>query len=128
MTVVYRASVPIYETECDECHSVIRYRKAEARYNQGYINCPVCGVTIPALTVNPVTVLDDEEKKKCDTSNADRIRAMTDEELAEFFGTLPCCPPGEDVDELCYPLDSCEGTDLQVKCWLEWLRKEADNG
>ena len=61
-------------------------------------------------------------------TNADRIRAMSDEELAEFFGMLPCCPTGTDLEELCYPLESCEGTDLQVKCWLKWLKKEADNG
>lgn len=58
-------------------------------------------------------------------TKADRIRAMSDEELAEFFGTLPCCPPGEDLEELCFPLDSCEGTEMKVKCWLKWLRQEA---
>lgn len=60
-------------------------------------------------------------------SNADRIREKSDEELAEFFGTLPCCPPGEDLEELCFPLDSCEGTDFKVKCWLKWLRQEAED-
>lgn len=60
-------------------------------------------------------------------SNADKIRARSDEELAEFFGTLPCCPPGEDLEELCFPLDSCEGTDFMVKCWLNWLRQEAED-
>ena len=58
-------------------------------------------------------------------TSADRIRAMSDEELAEFFGTLPCCPPGEDLEELCFPLDSCEGIEMKVKCWLKWLRQEA---
>lgn len=58
-------------------------------------------------------------------THADRIRAKNDEELAEFFGTLPCCPPGEDLEELCFPLDSCEGTEMKVKCWLKWLRQEA---
>ena len=59
-------------------------------------------------------------------THADRIRAKSDEELAEFLGTLPCCPPGEDVEELCFPLESCEGTDFMVKCWLKWLRQEAE--
>lgn len=58
-------------------------------------------------------------------THGDRIRAKSDEELAEFFGTLPCCPPGEDLEELCFPLDSCEGTEMKVKCWLKWLRQEA---
>lgn len=57
-------------------------------------------------------------------TNADRIRAMNDEELAEFFGTLPCCPPGEELEELCFPLDSCEGTNLMAKCWLKWLKED----
>ena len=60
-------------------------------------------------------------------SNADHIRVKSDEELAEFFGTLPCCPPGKDVEELCFPLDSCEGTDFKVKCWLKWLRQEVED-
>lgn len=59
------------------------------------------------------------------STKADRIRAKSDEELAEFFGTLPCCPPGEDLEDLCFPLDSCEGTEMKVKCWLKWLRQEA---
>lgn len=58
-------------------------------------------------------------------THADCIREKSDEELAEFLGTLPCCPPGEDLEELCFPLDSCEGTDFNVKCWLKWLRQEA---
>ena len=59
-------------------------------------------------------------------THADRIRAKSDEELAEFLGTLPCCPPGEDLEELCFPLDPCEGIEMKVKCWLKWLRQEAD--
>lgn len=69
-------------------------------------------------------------EKQCDRytppTNADRIRAMTDEKLAKFMGELPCCPPGADLKELCYPMDSCEGTDLQAQCWLDWLKQEVD--
>lgn len=61
---------------------------------------------------------DDCEEKK--PSNADRIRAMTDEELASFLYHLwdnsswcnGCC------DEEC----SCE------PCWLDWLKQEAEDG
>ena len=59
-------------------------------------------------------------------TNYDRIISKSPEELAKFMGELPCCPPGADVKELCYPMDSCAGTDLQVQCWLEWLKQEAD--
>jgi len=113
VTVVYRASVPIYETECDECHSVIRYQKAEARPNQGYIYCPVCGVPIRALTVNSVTVLDEKEQK-----NGDKIRAMSDEELAEFLTT---------IEVKCYKRLGYESETERFKAqWLDWLKKEAE--
>ena len=59
-------------------------------------------------------------------TNYDRIISKTPEELAKFMGELPCCPPGADVTELCYPMDSCEGTDLQVQCWLDWLQQEGE--
>ena len=68
-------------------------------------NCPVCGAEMRVGT---------------DMTNADRIRAMTDEELAEFL----CCPqsvcPVDDCEE-CYD-DKCQ------KCVLKWLKKEAEDG
>lgn len=54
-------------------------------------------------------------------TNADRIRSMTDEELAEFI-TSPT-PQG-----ICK--DRCGG-DIDYpcsECALEWLKQEADNG
>lgn len=57
-------------------------------------------------------------------TNADRIRVMTDEELAEWGATLPCCPPGPDLEERCYPQNVCENTDFARKCWLDWLKQE----
>lgn len=50
-------------------------------------------------------------------TNADRIRSMTDEELAEFITSrhyTPHCPvPQCETDEI----TDCE------QCWLAWLRK-----
>lgn len=69
-------------------------------------------------------------------SNADRIRAMSDEELAEFLNqctsdngpkfcrSLPECDADLDVDTL-IPLERCG------QCLLYWLRQpaeEADHG
>ena len=53
-------------------------------------------------------------------TNADRIRTMTDEELAQMFWEKASC-------ELCklkkqYCSDDCKGT------WLEWLKEEANDG
>lgn len=64
--------------------------------------------------------LDDYYKKYYHSkpkTNADRIRAMTDEELAEFIG-----------DDLMYnicPSDCFEDPDRPCKvCALAWLKKE----
>ena len=59
-----------------------------------------------------------EAKKK---TNADRIRAMTDDELADMFdkevsgGVI--CPPN-------HTHKYCAAGDCQ-KCWLDWLKQEA---
>ena len=40
MEVVERKPVPIYEVECYECHSKIRYKASEVSWC--HITCPVC--------------------------------------------------------------------------------------
>lgn len=50
-------------------------------------------------------------------TNADRIRSMTDEELAETLGDKCICPPTRGRAEVC---DDCDA------CWLEWLQKPAE--
>jgi len=52
-------------------------------------------------------------------TNADRIRAMTDEELAFFFFHYGDCTIIE-KPENCTSSKSC------VDCWLDWLKQEAD--
>lgn len=61
-------------------------------------------------------------------TNQDRIRRLSDEGLAEFFASLPCCPPGVDLEEICFPNESCGGTDLRPKCWFKWLHQKVDEG
>lgn len=50
-------------------------------------------------------------------SYADRIRAMTDEELAEFLAEYRCTHKAPHCMEA-----NC------AQCWLEWLRQEAEEG
>ena len=78
-------------------------------------------------------VCESTQCKSCDKNciwkpqsytNADKIRAMTDEELAEWGATLPCCPPGPDLNELCFPQNQCENFSLAKQCWLDWLKQE----
>lgn len=57
-------------------------------------------------------------------TNADRIRAMSDEELANFLFPLGSCPvvaDGLPFNESAECSDDCE------KCWLDWLKQEVDN-
>lgn len=66
---------------------------------------------------------------KADTvklSNADRIRAMSDEELAEFaVSTGQGCAPGKNLVECCFDhKDGLIEADCR-KCWLAWLKEEA---
>ena len=49
-------------------------------------------------------------------TNADRIRAMTDEELAGWILRQVCCPDDR---------DGCRST--CTECWLAWLREEAED-
>lgn len=58
-------------------------------------------------------------------TNADKIKAMSDEKLAEILAegchnTRECptiCDPIYPFDEI---VESCE------KCWLEWLKQEVE--
>lgn len=52
-------------------------------------------------------------------TNADRIRAMTDEELAKILGDKCICPPTYECPKVC---GDC------VACWLEWLQQPAERG
>lgn len=56
-------------------------------------------------------------------TNADRIREMTDEDLAQHLFDVAnyACPPGKEfTDIFCGKYPDCK------KCWLNWLKHEAD--
>ena len=54
-------------------------------------------------------------------SNADRIRAMTDEELAKNFWNIRNAERCVISDQnRCIMFDDC------IACWLDWLRQEAE--
>ncbi len=53
MNVIEKKPIPIYQVECQECHSKIQYKKSEVSFCS-YITCPVCGVTVWADTIRPV--------------------------------------------------------------------------
>ena len=53
MIIVDKKPVPLYELDCIECKSKIRYKKADVSWT-GYLTCPICGVSNWAATVCPV--------------------------------------------------------------------------
>ena len=58
-------------------------------------------------------------------TRGDKIRAMTDEELAEFLNHS-ACPPGEDVTECCSDEDGGAVPEMCNLCWLDWLWGEGE--
>jgi len=80
----------------------------EARpFGNGLDVCPVCGK--PSTIGKPQT-------------NADRIRSMTDEELAKWFGTRGhACPERWKACNI----GIVDHEDDCIPCWLEWLKEEA---
>lgn len=61
-------------------------------------------------------------------TNADRVRSMTDEELAELIGdNIDCSICKNDVfrTTTCPGSLTADGKDC-YGCWLAWLRKEAE--
>ena len=64
-----------------------------------------------------------QRKEECTSlkpkTNADRIRSMTDEELAEFLHLTNDCCCDYVMKRRCPDFDKCG-----VECWLDWLKEE----
>lgn len=73
-------------------------------FGNGLDVCPVCGK--PSTIGKPQT-------------NADRIRSMTDEELADWLGVYCNGQTAQEAGKPCVSgMGSCE------ECWLDWLKQE----
>lgn len=81
------------------------------------LRCGEYGCALNDKTVNKLLRMKAESIDVCKKTNGDRIRAMTNEELAEFLTTKHCV----------HKAPHCKETDC-TQCWLDWLRGEADNG
>ena len=78
----------------------------------------------PASIVGTVTEVRGADgsvvyRRPCRT-RADDLRAMSDEELAEYHVEMCGCPPGHDPAFCGIATIGCKG------CWLKWLREESD--
>lgn len=56
----------------------------------------------------------DYPKPRKKVTNADKIRSMTDEELARV------------VDMVCPPDTACNDGQQCIKCWIEWLKQPVE--
>ena len=56
-------------------------------------------------------------------TNADRIRSMTDEELADMLSIFNCPASDHGCNDCLKHMGNC------AYCWLDWLKQEVcDNG
>ena len=62
------------------------------------------------------------------TTNADRIRAMTDEELAEWLDNMVLNCGGNNVPCSAFCPTNIEGSADCRTAWLDWLKQEVDDG
>ena len=110
------------------------------------IACPKCGspnymrhligkgvgkLDMKCINCNSYFNFDELYKKKIakvlkpkPQTNADRIRSMTDKELAKTLCAMTNegCPPWHDADiSLCHNHGVCH----DGECWLKWLKQEA---
>ena len=96
------------ERNCDNC-----------KYRDVYYMAPPCDECNFEYQRQPQKGFQNWESNAM--TNADRIRSMTDEELAEFlfhaWNNASWCSMKECPDE-----DSC------LPCWLDWLKEEAECG
>ncbi|MBE6977640.1 MAG: hypothetical protein E7438_03250 [Ruminococcaceae bacterium] len=82
-----------------------------------------CGMCVAAVLENGERTDPSHWREKPKT-NADRIRAMSDEELAELFHGF--CDNGERCVYCPLYEKSCAGVHSDVPKWLEWLQQPAE--
>lgn len=71
-----------------------------------------------ALDMAVKALEDVTDKNVGKMTNAERIRSMSDEEMAEFISSIPMCV-GKDEDLNC-EIDVCK------ECFLKWLQQPAE--
>ena len=98
---------------CGDC------RHFDGRYN-------LCAVTSDFCTVEPDYSACDDFEQKPKPTNGDRIREMSNEELATWgMYDLGSCPTFEmKID--CKKRGECDASDVEA-CWIAWLNAPADD-
>lgn len=84
---------------------------------KGCKDCPVyekCEVTYRSSACEALRASYEVHSDPEVVTNADKIRSMTDEELARVMDMV--CPP----DTACNDGQQC------IKCWIEWLKQPVE--
>ena len=84
---------------------------------------PFCGIQ---KGIDPLESCDGCKEYHCKSkrTNADRIRAMSDEELAEWLAKITDCNECK-----LYRFNQCMISEETCVCrWLDWLKQEATDG
>ena len=88
--------------------------------------CRNCMWLYHMVTYNPTApcseCLDYDKWQTAKRTNADRIRSMTDEELAEWIAEYTDCLCGIHKPGCSKTKGTCVAT------WLDWLKQEVDDG
>lgn len=89
--------------KCEHCgHTSRPVHKHTFPHDPDTVYCPLCGEEVPLITVKQ--------------SNGDKIRAMSDEELAMWVLTVLWCCAGQNA-----PLSVTAGYDE----WIDWFKGPA---
>ncbi len=94
--------------KCKNCRNLVK------RIDEDGTLYDFCGMVIDS----PDTDIERDCKYYIAATNADRIRAMSDKELADYFSELACFPGANK--------DICKGVANCMDCWLDWLKQEAE--
>lgn len=84
--------------------------------------CGICGVGLNG---------EREHYKRKPITNADRIRSLSDDEMAEFLDDATncvCFPCTRDINSLEHFFNCKHESGSCEKEWLEWLKEEAKGG
>lgn len=109
-TKTHFAKIVVGGTAEKPYYNIMYYDPADGEYHIGY----------GSYRLDFVFKWLSEEFEVVETmTNADRIRAMSDEELARTFAQTGNCPPSSKYG---YNCERCG------KCWLNWLRQPVKDG
>lgn len=80
--------------------------------------CPTCEARASAPKYDPAEFFSAERKRM---TNAMRIRAMSDEEIAEWLAKITDCGECHVATSICLASEK-----LCASAWLDWLKQEVE--